>query len=39
MSQIIIGFTTEGTTDFRFLSSIIMRTFVRSALSANRILK
>ncbi|MES2703714.1 MAG: DUF4276 family protein [Bacteroidota bacterium] len=28
MSQIIIGFTTEGSTDIRFLSSIIQRTFV-----------
>lgn len=28
MSQIIIGYTTEGTTDIRFLSSIIQRTFV-----------
>jgi Domain of unknown function (DUF4276) len=28
MSQIIIGFTTEGTTDNRFLESIIIRTFV-----------
>lgn len=28
MSQIIIGYTTEGTTDSRFLSSVIYRTFV-----------
>jgi hypothetical protein len=27
MSQIIIGYTTEGTTDIRFLESIIQRTF------------
>ncbi len=31
MSQIIIGFTTEGNTDVRFLSSIIERTFVEVA--------
>jgi hypothetical protein len=28
MSQIIIGYTTEGNTDVRFLSSIILRTFI-----------
>ncbi len=28
MSQIIIGYTTEGPTDDRFLSSVILRTFV-----------
>jgi len=28
MSQIIIGYTSEGTTDVHFLSSIILRTFV-----------
>ena len=28
MSQIIIGYTTEGTTDVRFLESIIQRTFI-----------
>ncbi len=36
MSQIIIGYTTEGTTDIRFLSSIIERTFVEIAFECSR---
>ena len=36
MSQIIIGYTTEGPTDIRFLSGIILRTFVEVALECRR---
>jgi hypothetical protein len=36
MSQIIIGYTVEGTTDIRFLSSIIERTFIDVAGECSR---
>jgi len=36
MSQIIIGFTTEGPTDVRFLSSIIQRTFVEVGFECSK---
>jgi len=35
MSQIIIGYTTEGTTDTRLLESIILRTFVNVGFECN----
>lgn len=35
MSQIIIGYTTEGPTDIRFLESIIQRTFEEVAFECN----